>query len=170
VANYRWVPDFDVGRFDLTLSASHNDIKITRLPTTNVLSSLNPAPALIGYVNRMTLTQGQPDWKASFVGDWTQNIFGATLKATYYGKLIQPGTDPTGINDLHLKPKTLVDFEARVNPTARFQVAIGAENLFDVYPTEFPGRLNPNGVAAWPEYSPFGFQGRYVYVRGAYSW
>jgi iron complex outermembrane receptor protein len=33
-----------------------------------------------------------------------------------------------------------------------------------------PANLNPNGVAAWPEYSPFGFQGRYLYARATFSW
>ena len=30
--------------------------------------------------------------------------------------------------------------------------------------------LSSNGVGAFPEYSPFGFQGRFVYARLSYSW
>jgi iron complex outermembrane receptor protein len=30
--------------------------------------------------------------------------------------------------------------------------------------------LSSNGVGAFPEYSPFGFQGRFVYARVSYSW
>jgi iron complex outermembrane receptor protein len=57
----------------------------------------------------------------------------------------------------------------------RFEVAVGADNLFDTYPTTPPYVLNgvtisSNGVGAFPEYSPFGFQGRFLYARASYSW
>ena len=51
---------------------------------------------------------------------------------------------------------------------------MGAQNLFDTYPTEPPYVLNgqnisTNGVGQFPEYSPFGFDGRYLYGRLSYK-
>ncbi len=169
VAAYRWTPSFvDVGRFNFTLSASHNQTKLDKLPSNNILSALTPPPLLVAHVNATTFTDGQPKWKGSFITDWTDGLFGATAKATYYGKLIQPGS--TVANDLPLKAQTLVDLEFRVSPTDHFTFALGADNLLDTYPTGVPSNLNPNGVAAWPEYSPFGFQGRYLYARATLRW
>jgi iron complex outermembrane receptor protein len=169
VATYRWRPKFvDIGSFNFTLSGSHNETKLNKLPTNNVLSALSPAPLLVAHVNAETFTDGQPKYKGSFVTDWTDGIFSTTLKATYYGKLIQPGT--TAALDLPLASATLVDLEFRVRPTDHFTFSLGVDNLFDKYPTGVPANLNPNGVAAWPEYSPFGFQGRYLYARATFSW
>jgi iron complex outermembrane receptor protein len=168
VAAYRWTPAYDIGRFNFTLSGSYNKTKLDKLPTNNVLSALTPAPVLVAHVNALTLTDGQPKWKGSFVTDWQNGWLGATVKATYYGKLIQPGT--TAALDLPLASATLVDLELRFMPTKSFTFSLGADNLFDKYPTGVPANLNANGVAAWPEYSPFGFQGRYLYARGSYHW
>jgi iron complex outermembrane receptor protein len=77
--------------------------------------------------------------------------------------------------DYTLQPKTLVDLEVRYTVFRGLTVAAGADNLFDTYPTTPPYVLNgqtisSNGVGAFPEYSPFGFQGRFLYGRVSYSW
>ncbi len=74
-----------------------------------------------------------------------------------------------------MKAKTLVDLEGRMPLFSGMQVAVGVENLFDTYPTTPPYVLNGvtisnNGVGQFGNYSPFGFQGRYVYARASYSW
>lgn len=173
VAAYRWTPAGDYGRFNFTASASYNKTKLDRLPTTNILSALTPAPLLVAHVNQMTLTDGQPKYKGSFVTDWSRGIWGATVKATYYGKLTQPGT--TTALDIPLAAATLVDLELRVNPAPKWTVAVGADNVFDKYPTGVPATIgttvtNSTGAGQWPEYSPFGFQGRYLYARASYRW
>jgi outer membrane receptor protein involved in Fe transport len=60
--------------------------------------------------------------------------------------------------------KTLVDAEAGYRVSEWFQLAIGGRNLFD----EFPDRAifdNSFGIFNFPSASPFGFNGRYLYVR-----
>ncbi len=172
VATYKWRPGEELGNFDLSLSASHNDTKLTKIRSTSVLSALNPAPNFLPRLRTLTLTDGQPEWKANGTVDWTRGMFGATLKASYYGELTQPNAN--ALADIRLKPKTLFDAEVRIKPYEGVTVALGAENIFDTYPTGIPAarngiNLNPNGVAAWPEYSPFGFQGRYLYGRISYD-
>ena len=88
----------------------------------------------------------------------------------------------TGIfNDVPLKAKWVTDAEIRAKLGGeRFELAIGANNLFDVYPTKVPTGVA--GVTAaganvlypatayvtpYSAYSPFGFNGRYLYARGA---
>jgi iron complex outermembrane recepter protein len=70
---------------------------------------------------------------------------------------------------------TLISLERRWTVAHGLQLAVGAENLLDTYPTTPPYVLNgvtinSNGVGACPEYSPFGFQGRFLYARVSYSW
>jgi len=175
VAAYKWRPDPAWGAFDFSASLSHDDTKLTRVQSTPLLSVLNPAPVFLPHFRTATLTDGQPKWKANAIVDWTQGPFGVTAKAEYYGKLLQPANNSNPLGDYVLQPKTLIDLEARWNVSQSFQVAVGADNLFDTYPTTPPYVLNgvtisSNGVGAFPEYSPFGFQGRFLYARASYTW
>jgi len=175
VAAYKWRPDPAWGAFDFSASVSHNETELTRVQSTPVLSALNPAPVFLPHYRTATLTDGQPKWKGTLVGDWTLGAFGVTAKAIYYGKLLQPANNSNAAGDYTLSPKTLIDLEGRWNVTEKLQAAIGADNLLDTYPTTPPYVLNgvtlsSNGVGAFPEYSPFGFQGRFIYARLSYSW
>jgi len=175
VALYRWRPDAEWGAFDFSASLSHNETKLTRVQGTSALSALNPAPNFLPHFRTATLTDGQPRWKGSLMADWTRGPLGITAKALYYGKLLQPSNTNNAAGDYELQPKTLIDLEARYDVGNGFEGAIGVDNLFDTYPTTPPYVLNgvtisSNGVGAFPEYSPFGFQGRFLYVRGSYKW
>jgi iron complex outermembrane receptor protein len=174
VASYKVDADA-AGRFDFTVSASYNDQKLRNVRSTPQLSALNPAPALFQNYRILSLTDGQPKWKGSFVTDWTRGMFGATAKATYYGKLIQPQNGNIVAGDVALDDAVLVDLELRANVWKGLQLAVGANNVFDVYPTQLPyvkggATLSSNGVGVFPEYSPFGWQGRFLYGRVSYSW
>lgn len=175
VAAYKWRPDWSYGTFDFTLSASHNETELTRVQATPILSALTPPPVFLPHYRTATLTDGQPKFKAAFMGDWENGPLGVTLKANYYGKVLQPANNSNPLGDYWLAPKTLVDIEARLQVRENVQLAAGADNLFDTYPTtpnyiQNGQTLSSNGVGAFPEYSPFGFQGRFVYVRATVKW
>nr|MEA2799175.1 iron complex outerrane recepter protein [Phenylobacterium sp.] len=175
VANYKWRPDPAWGEFDFSASASHNETTLTRVQSTPVLSALTPAPVFLPHYRTATLTDGQPKWKGTLVADWELGPFGVTAQALYFGKLLQPANNSNAAGDYTLSPKTLINLEGRWKVGHGLQLAVGADNLLDTYPTTPPYVLNgvtlsSNGVGAFPEYSPFGFQGRFVYARVNYSW
>jgi iron complex outermembrane receptor protein len=175
VASYHFTPSIDIGRFDISASASHNATNLTAVRSTPVLSALNPAPNLLPHFRTATLTDGQPKWKGSLVVDWTKDMFGFTGKATYYGKLLQPANNNNAAGDYVLAGKTIVDLEGRMKFPHGFQLAGGIDNVFDTYPTTpfyiIGGQtISSNGVGAQPEYSPWGFQGRFYYTRLSFSW
>ena len=65
---------------------------------------------------------------------------------------------------------TLVDLEARFALTDNVRFALGAENLTDEYPESLPTTtLNTTGTQSFPNYSPFGRSGRFVYGRATIS-
>lgn len=163
VASYKIATD-NLGTFDLTASATHNETVVTKLPTNNVLSSLSNPPLLFARVNTLVLEDGQPQWKGVLGLDWNRGIWGATGRLTYYGNVLNPGT--TVANDVWLGHHVVADLELRANVSRKLQVAVGANNLFDEYPNPIP---NSTG-AAFSSYSPFGFDGRFVYGRVSYNW
>lgn len=166
VANYLLV-DPNTGRFDFTLAGNFTKTRVTKVPQTAQLAALSPAPVLFDRINVMAFEKGQPRNKINASVDWKLNEFGATLRATRYGEVIDPGT--TAALDQVLSPKTLVDMEFRYSVNKQWKVAVGADNVFDVYADPRPPALNTNGAASFSNYSPFGRSGRFVYGRVTYT-
>ncbi|MFN3230124.1 MAG: TonB-dependent receptor plug domain-containing protein, partial [Asticcacaulis sp.] len=167
VARYR----FDTGafgKFDTSLAASVTETEITRLPRTERLSALTPAPDLFARVAQTIITDGTPKSRATATVDWSLGDFGATLKAVNYGKAIEPGS--TAASDISTGNKTLVDLEGRYAFGQGTSLTLGASNLFDVYPDRTPAALNSTGTLGFTRYSPFGFNGRQLYVRLSHNW
>jgi iron complex outermembrane receptor protein len=165
VLTWPWSTDF--GDFDFSLSSNNNRTAVTRVPETEELAALNPAPVLFGRVNVLTFEKGTPEDKYAFNADWTLGDFGATVRATRYGEVLVPGT--TAANDFTLSPKTLVDIEGRWQFTDELGFAVGAENLFDQYPDALSINLNTTGNTPFSNYSPFGRSGRLWYARVSYQ-
>jgi iron complex outermembrane receptor protein len=185
VASYRFNAG-GIGNWTLTAAYNYNKTKIDR--RLNGLGPLATIPGLVlfGRVEGIRFTDGQPRDKVVLSADGDIGPFGITARTTRYGKVVSPGAaapiaDPTsltayGPDDIFLKAKWITDFELRVKAGDRAEFAIGANNLFDVYPTRSP--FGPRPAAAgggfypanqeyipYSIFSPFGFDGRYVYGR-----
>jgi iron complex outermembrane receptor protein len=158
----------NLGTFDFTVAANFNDVDVTRVPTST--ATLNPAPTLLGRARIRTLEEGTPREKVSGAVDWSSDALGATLRATYYGGVNQPGSAVNGSADILTGKHVITDLELRYAPAKGAQIALGASNLFDVYPDATPAALNSTGVVGFPYYSPFGFNGRYLYARIGLTW
>jgi len=169
VLNYR-LPTDSAGDWEFTLGANVNQTDITKLPVqpAGVLPPGTPPPTLFGRVAQITLEDGQPKEKVTFQTVWDHGWFGATFRGTYYGAVVSPGTTPAG--DIRLGQKTLFDLEGRFDVAKGFQFAVGAENILDEYPDATSASLNTSGATAFSSYSPFGFNGRFLYARATYSW
>ena len=155
------------GRFDFTLAGNFNRTDVTKVPTTAQLAALNPAPVLFDRVNVLTLEKGQPKNKITASATWKLDGWGVTARATRYGEVLSPGT--TAAFDFTLKPRTIVDLEARYALTRQLSLALGADNVFDQYSETLPPALNTTNNTPFSNYTPFGNNGRYVYARASYS-
>ncbi|HEY0130108.1 MAG TPA: hypothetical protein VGB57_01800, partial [Allosphingosinicella sp.] len=81
-----------------------------------------------------------------------------------------------GPDDIELGAKWITDVELRYKAFDRLELAVGADNVFDVYPDRSPIGPRPasQGGGVYPinqyylpysGFSPFGFNGRFVYGR-----
>ena len=91
--------------------------------------------------------------------------------------MLQPGTTATILvnganltNDIYTGKKAIADLELRYQLAKGAQVAIGVSNLLDTYPKKVDAYLNTTGVTAFSSYSPFGFNGRFLYARAGVNW
>ena len=175
VATYR-VPLLD-GRLNLTAGYNYNKTKITRNAAVPGALSAVPNLVLFGRLEALRIVQGQPRTKINLAADFDRDWFGATVRATRYGKVLAAGTDE--FTDVPLDAKTITDLEVRFKPMGELMtIAFGGNNIFDVYPTNVPrGRaIDPatglprnysdtNYALPHSSFSPFGFNGRYLYGR-----
>jgi iron complex outermembrane receptor protein len=174
----------EAGRVNLTAGMNYNKTTIRQLlaspgPLANV-----PNLVLFGRQEQGRLTRGQPRTKINLGFDYDYNIVGVTLRANRYGKVeATGGSIGTGVfNDNFLKSQWVTDLEVRANLGEQIEVAVGANNLLDSYPTLVPTGVagttlaganvffpTTNFVAPYSNYSPAGFNGRFLYGRVSFK-
>ena len=184
VGSYRWRAG-NFGNWTLTAAYNYNKTKIDkRLAALGPLSTV-AGLVLFGRVEGVRFTDGQPRDKVVLSADGDIGEFGVTARTTRYGKVVSPGavnslTDPAsltarGPDDILLGRKWITDLELRFKPASVVELAIGANNAFDVYPDRSPFGLRAAAVGGvsppnqqyipYSIFSPFGFNGRFLYGR-----
>jgi iron complex outermembrane receptor protein len=188
VAAYRLGLDH-FGTWNLTAAYNYNKQKIDK--RLNALGPLAQIPGLVlfGRIEGIRFTNGQPRDKIVLSADGDIGKFGVTARTTRYGKVISPGaaaplapnaTSLTafGPDDIFLSAKWVTDLEVRLKGGNGVEFAIGADNIFDTYPDRSPFGPRPAsaGGGFYPAnqiyipysiFSPFGFNGRFVYGRAS---
>ncbi len=175
VATYR----FDIGdegKLSLTAGFNYNKTSVKRVLAAAGPLATVPGLTLFGRQETLRLAQGQPRTKINLGLDYDQGIFGFTTRANRYGKVLGAGSDV--FLDVPLDAKWLVDMEIRLKASDLLGIAVGANNVFDTYPTKVPSgqgvdpatNLTRNYPATnyflpYSNFSPFGFNGRFVYAR-----
>ncbi len=176
-----------LGNWNLTAAYNRNKTKIDkRLAAPGSLAQI-PNIVLFGRVEGIRFTHGQPRDKIVLSADGDVSDFGLTARTTRYGKVVSPGAatplapDAASLtafapDDIFLGKKWITDLEVRWKP-GKMELALGANNLFDVYPDRSPFGPRPAAVGGvypanqiyipYSIFSPFGFNGRYLYGRFA---
>ncbi|NBC36883.1 TonB-dependent receptor [Novosphingobium sp. FSY-8] len=167
VAHYK-LKETPVGTFDFTLSGNVNKVTVDSVPT-NTAVALTPTPTLFARSRIGAIQQGTPGEKIVGSVDWSHGAVSATARVSYYGNVTVVGS--AAASDYRTGRHAVTDLEVRFAPKGSgFNFALGANNLLDVYPDATPASLNSNGVVAFPYYSPFGYNGRYLYARVGVKW
>jgi iron complex outermembrane receptor protein len=160
-----------LGDVDLTGGFNWNKTVITDEVATLGPLAMVPGLDLFGRVESLRIEQGQPKTKLSLSAAWTRDIASVTLRSTRFGEVLSPAGSP--LDDVVLTAKWITDIEGRLQLTDGFSVAVGANNVLDVYPDVNPVGARPGGgffsqnnyFLPYSSFSPFGFNGRFVYAR-----
>lgn len=151
-----------IGRLLLSLGYNKNETEITDLADT--------PPQLIGFeavlfdraVQRITEC-AQPNQNARVSADWLRGSFGGKLLVAQYGEYCS-FTNPAAF-DQTFSSEVLTDVELSYKLLDSYTLAVGAQNLFDVFPDKNIGPDANLGIFTYPRNSPFGMNGRFVYGR-----
>ena len=177
-----WVKDAgDIGTFTTTLSANYNQ---------NVVTSIKPNPAALDNLGVNLTRLSRQDIKGYLanssprsklilgeqyaIGNWS---FNGTLTrygryTSYLSNIAQYGTlDTYGhlITDQTFTPKWVLDLSGSYR-WQNWLFTLGVDDATDTYPDRNIASGTNNGTLPYSTFSPFGFNGAYVYGKIRYNW
>jgi iron complex outermembrane receptor protein len=153
------------GTLDLNAGANYTKNKIVRVGGLPPILQ-GTATSFTGALDLLTtlaITRERPDWRGTLTATWSLGRFHALGRGSYYGS--GESAEFGGVVGEKFKGRGLFDAEVgyRFN---QVNLSIGAKNLFDTYPSRiFDLDNNNNFTFPWALASPFGYNGRFLYVR-----
>lgn len=126
---------------------------------------------LFSGVELRRFERGAPENKVNLSVSWDYSDVSATVRATRYGETDDPSSNPLRYEVL--PEKWLTDVDVNYALTDHWSVTVGANNVFDVYPDASRDLIEDvstfTRIFAYSPFSPFGFTGRFVYGKIAYT-
>jgi len=169
VASYT-VP-FTASSLELTAAYSYNDTEVQKFDASPAtFQALGITQALIGRDEIGRIEDSFPRDKSIVSGTWRSDHWELGLAATRYGSFTVRNS-ATATRDQTYDAKWVLDASASYKPSDNWTLTLGADNLLDEYPDRTVDLQNSTwGMLPYSNYSPFGFNGAYVYGRIRYTW
>lgn len=117
---------------------------------------------------RNLLTEVQPHTKLILGGNWRLDRYRVNLGLTRYGSWREVNAANDRSLDREYKARWITDLDVGYQLTKDLELAVGARNLFDVYP-ERQAPTSKTMVKGYGVYSPYGFTGGYYFGRLTYN-
>jgi len=150
-----------LGTFRLNAAYSYNRTKILHvIDNPEELSSLNVT--LFGRQAQRDLVVALPRSKVVLSNNWSLGRIRALLRVTRFGKYTESSN--VAASDRTFGAKWVTDAELGYQITDNLDIALGANNLFDVYPKR-NGIIAADGSGAYGNFAPFGLSGGFYYAR-----
>nr|WP_255263549.1 TonB-dependent receptor [Pseudomonas aegrilactucae] len=165
VGNY----DQDLGGWgNLKWTAAFNWNETEILDYKQSVSILGTDYALMDREARNLITGVQPKTKLLLGGNWRLDRYSVNLGLTRYGSYTEVNDASDRSLDRTYQARWITDLDLGYQLSKPLNLAIGAKNLFDVYP-ERQGPASKTMTKSYGAYSPFGFTGGYYYTRLTYD-
>ncbi|WP_216688220.1 TonB-dependent receptor [Hymenobacter siberiensis] len=192
VANSR-LPLGEKGRLALTAAANFNETTVRSFNSTSTtinndatVGTSNLQNTLFDRQQRARLENGNPRSKILLSANYTYGIFGLEARSVRFGEVQTKDADPArSFLDQTYSAKWITDLTLSVQVIKQVGVAVGINNLFDVYPDRIiqNPRNDPNNFSVDPAQSysssldntnrgrfvynasQFGFQGAFYFGR-----
>ncbi len=137
--------------------------------STDIVGTVATPPQLAAYssvlfdrIERRRIECAQPRDSLRLGAHWTTTHFGVDMNALRYGAFCSFTLNPA--DDQEYAAKWLTDVQASYR-VSQYRLAIGVQNLFDVFPDRNSAVNSFNGIQTFPSHSPFGMNGRTIYAR-----
>lgn len=161
-ANYDWNSRWGVIQFGAGFNFNTRDIT-GRATAPAELASLGSDFQRVSATWENQLEEWTPDSKLHLNAKWQGRRLGVNVRAIRYGESTDFGDVPE--DDLPLGPVWLLDMNASYALTDMATARMGIHNALDEYTDARPRNTPLNRILPYSNYSPFGFNGRFVYLR-----
>ncbi|MGA1354872.1 MAG: TonB-dependent receptor plug domain-containing protein, partial [Candidatus Limnocylindrus sp.] len=162
----RYALELDDATLRMTVAANFTQTEITNkdeISTPSVLAQYTSVP-LFGRVEQGRYEDGQPESSIQTSFNYTKGKYDVVLRVNRFGEY-KTYSSSNPVLDQQYAGKIITDLEFSVRAARGYVWAIGANNLFDIYPERSLQPNSNNGIFQYSGQSPFGFDGRYVYTR-----
>ena len=147
--------------------------KVGDIHASDLLKSAGLENTYFGERSRVYLENSVPKVKASLSNNLKWNDFNFYLRNTYYGKvygadIVDANFDGVILPNEHqlISDKIITDLSIGYDINKNFNLTIGANNLFDIYPTKnLTASTNNDQFIYSRSTSQFGQNGRYVFSK-----
>jgi iron complex outermembrane receptor protein len=161
------------GFLRLTGGYNHTRTKATQvIPNPTQLGNQNET--IFGRVERGRVEEGQPRDNVLASATYELHRFTGVVRTQRFGAVTSRSTAGSEYLDQTFGAKWVSDVSASYKFARRLTLTAGADNVLDVYPDQnnVPGSAtvsgnSTNGIFPYSQFSPFGFNGRFVYVRAS---
>ncbi len=161
----------ELGKLRLTAAINFTKTEITNkssIVTPQALQSITTTP-LFGRIEQGRIEHGQPKNTYSLLANYLNQDFDVFIRGVRYGEITSYGSITDLTLDQTYSAKWLFDAELGYHVESNILVAVGVNNIFDVYPDKVLKVNSSNGRLPYNAFSPFGFNGRFVYTRASVS-
>ena len=159
--------NFDIPNGKLLLKSAMNftDTEVTNKGELETPSNLADytSQVLLGRANTVRYENSGPDHVFQFSAMVQKPTCNYMVKLNNWGEV----TIPSGTEEREqvLSSKWTVDAEYSFQVSSQTRLSLGVNNAFDEYSDKTIKRNSFNGIFQHSGYSPFGFNGRYIYAR-----
>lgn len=159
----------NAGRLQLSGGFNYSDNEVTRVidPPAVLATAGIDQDNLFSTNEFRRFEVGSPKTKLNLGANWVISRWVVTARTVLYGETQDP-SDNVDRNEV-LPSRWMTDLDVSLNVTEKVTVAMGANNIFDTYP--LATRDNVTDVTRFARifpysgFSPFGFSGRFLYVK-----
>jgi len=166
------------GRIDWSLAGNYVTTRVTRVKPTpaSLTTPSGPFPngqTLFTQVSRSLIETASPKYKVGLSGAYALGPVKVNLTETLYGKAsayADPGTGP--LQQTPVGQKAITDLELSYTVRRGLTASVGADNLFNTYPTRLSTAYQTAAVASggaavgtYPSFSAIGINGGFYYGR-----
>jgi iron complex outermembrane receptor protein len=148
---------------DIYLRAAYNNT------STDIVGTVATPPQLAAYssvlfdrIEQRRVECVQPKDSLRLGGGWKKRQMAIDVNEARYGTICSLTLNPADDQEYGAKWLTDVELSYRLGG---YRLAFGAQNLFDVLPDRNTAINSFNGIQTFPSFSPFGMNGRALYVR-----
>jgi iron complex outermembrane receptor protein len=158
-----WRVQAGTGAFDFVASTNFTKNKVTRVDPLPQIFAGRPTiyTTLLDAVTINAIQRNRPDRRSTLTTNYTNGRGRALLRASEYGSFVDGSS--SGLETFGAK----MVFDGEVGYRFdRIAISFGSNNLLNTYPdVQTIADNTNNGTFLYPGASPFGYNGRYVYVR-----